>query len=459
MSIRFKIAMLFTFLVTALIAVAFITVDTWLVSKTKFQFQQRLKNRTIAIARLWSISDTLMQNVLNNIDSGSVASLKNKSVGVYDSSGKAYYQYADDPADIKKPDDLYFNKIKTKSELFFSMKEKDGYMLKYPGPRHTIIVTTIAFDEYRETVVKTLHRILWVIAVAGFFLSFVFGWLFSAYIIKPVSRIVKEVNQISSSNLSNRLSTGSTKDELSELAKTFNQLLARLEESFILQRRFISNASHELSTPLTSMSSQLQVALQKKRDGEEYEKIIQSVLVEVSEMQELTKSLLEIARTGSEGAIELNDVRVDEVLMKAVAAVKKAYHGYEVNVQFNEFPDEENKCIVPGNLDLLYTAFKNIIENGCKYSEDKKINIGLGFQHGKILLDFINKGDVMVEEEIDKIFQPFFRGSAAENKPGFGLGLPLTERIIKLHNGVLDVSSDPVKGTCFHIELPSKALQ
>ncbi|HYM93967.1 MAG TPA: HAMP domain-containing sensor histidine kinase [Chitinophagaceae bacterium] len=457
MSIRLKIALLFTLFVSGLLIISFWTVNTWLASKTKFQFQQRLKNRTVSIARLWSISDTLIQNVMNNLDSGSVASLKNKYVGIFDYNNKIHYQYADDSADIQKPPQVYIDKAKKNGEVFFSEGKRDGYIFRYSDPGHNILVTTIAFDEYRENVIQSLNNILWVIAAFGFLLSFLCGWLFSAYILKPVSRIVKEVNQVSSSNLSNRLSEGNTRDELSDLAKTFNQLLARLEESFIIQRRFISNASHELSTPLTSMSSQLQVALQKKRDTDDYAIILQSVLHEVGVMQELTKSLLEIARTGSEGAIELTDVRVDEALMKAVATVKKVYQGYEVNVQFHEFPDEEDKCTVPGNADLLYTAFKNIIENGCKYSEDRKINIDLRFSQGKIILDFVNKGEVMVEEEIEKIFQPFFRGSRAINKPGFGLGLPLTERIIKLHNGSLQVSSDFLKGTCFHIELLSKS--
>ncbi len=395
---------------------------------------------------------------MNNLDSGSVASLENKFVAIYDDSNKIHYQYADNSSDEETPASSYFKKAKEKGEVFFTTGKRDAYMLKYTDENHNFYILTIAFDEYRENVGNNLKKILWIIAIAGFFFSFLSGWFFSGIILQPIKRIVKEVNQFTSTNLSSRISAGNTRDEINALAETFNELLERLEESFLIQRRFISNASHELSTPLTSMSSQLEVGLQQKRSVEEYEKILKSVSDEVHVMQELTKSLLEIARTGSEGTIELTDVRIDEVLMKSVANVKKAYPDYNIEVRFADLPEEENECIVHGNTDLLYTAFKNIVENGCKYSEDKKINIDLNFINKKIILDFVNKGDVIAEEEIEKIFQPFFRGNSAVGKPGFGLGLPLTKRIIQLHNGILNASSDPLQGTRFHIELLSKAV-
>ncbi len=115
---------------------------------------------------------------------------------------------------------------------------------------------------------------------------------------------------------------------MSQLANTFNELLARLQESFAIQRRFISNASHELSTPLTSVSSQVEVVLQKERSAEEYKQVLFSVREDVQQMRQLTKSLLEIAKTGSQGGIELNEVRIDEVLLKVVGDVKKLSASY-----------------------------------------------------------------------------------------------------------------------------------
>lgn len=98
----------------------FFSINEWLSSKNKFQFQQRLKNRTIATARLWTASDTLIQIVMTNLDSGSVASLKNKYVAIYNDSNKVQYQFADNPLDLPVLAPSVFTKAKEKGEAFFS---------------------------------------------------------------------------------------------------------------------------------------------------------------------------------------------------------------------------------------------------------------------------------------------------------------------------------------------------
>jgi two-component system sensor histidine kinase ArlS len=251
------------------------------------------------------------------------------------------------------------------------------------------------------------------------------------------------------------LQTSSSKDELKKLADTFNNLLNRLQESFDTQRRFISNASHELSTPLTSISSQLQVTLQKERSLQEYRQVLQSIHEDVQQMGQLTKSLLEIAKTGNQGTIELGEVRIDEVLLKVIGDVKKMNHEYEVALNFGILPDDEKSCMVFGNVDLLYSALKNIIENGCKYSPDRRSIVELSFNAKDIIIKVMNKGDVIAEEEIEQIFQPFFRSATAIEVKGFGLGLALAKRIVGLHKGVITVQSDIENGTRFTITLPS----
>jgi signal transduction histidine kinase len=251
------------------------------------------------------------------------------------------------------------------------------------------------------------------------------------------------------------LQTGQGKDELSKLSETFNDLLNRLQESFDTQRRFISNASHELSTPLTSISSQLQVTLQKERSLHEYRQVLQSIQEDVQQMGQLTKSLLEIAKTGTQGTIELREVRIDEVLLKVIADVKKINAEYEVAFNFGELPDDEKSCMVFGNSDLLYSALENIIENGSKYSHDKRSAVELSFSNQSIVIMVMNKGDVISEEEIELIFQPFFRSANAMDVKGFGLGLALAKRIVGLHKGIIEEQSDLEQGTRFIIKLPS----
>jgi signal transduction histidine kinase len=223
----------------------------------------------------------------------------------------------------------------------------------------------------------------------------------------------------------------------------------------LIQRRFISNASHELSTPLTSISSQLDVTLQKGRSIEEYKQVIQSVHEDVQQMQQLTKSLLEIAKTGTQGSIELSEVRIDEVLLKVTADVQKNSEAYKVILQFGDFPDDERAFLVFGNIDLLYSSLRNIADNGCKFSFDHHVMVNLLFENDNVIVQFKNYGDTITKEEAEHIFQPFYRSANASPIEGFGLGLPLAKRIINLHKGDITVHSSPETGTVFTIILPS----
>ncbi len=108
-----------------------------------------------------------------------------------------------------------------------------------------------------------------------------------------------------------------------------------------------------------------------------------------------------------------------------------------------------------GNTDLLYIAIKNLVENGCKYSPDKRSVVDLRFDHHKVYTQVVNGGNSIPVEELPQIFQPFYRGAGTGNSRGFGLGLPLAQRIISLHKGTILVQSDTVSGTRFTIELPA----
>jgi signal transduction histidine kinase len=199
----------------------------------------------------------------------------------------------------------------------------------------------------------------------------------------------------------------------------------------------------------------LEVALQKPRSPEEYQEVMLSIYEDIKELQQLTRSLLDIAKTGSQGTLDLAEVRLDEVLLKAVGDIQRQNNQYKVRIDFEVIPQEENLMTVFGNANLLYIAFKNLIENGCKYSENKEAVITVSFLPNSIRVQIRNHGDVIAEADIENIFQPFFRADSAQFKPGFGLGLTLTRRILSLHKGTISVESAPYTGTLFQIELPN----
>jgi signal transduction histidine kinase len=448
--------LLFTLLVTAIIAMLTLSVYFFAKWERKEGFDRRLRSRANYNLNLYALMGDSALSLLRRMDTSSApGTLPPRSFAIYTDEGRELYKY-DLPhtKPLEMTPDL-LQDIKAKGERSFTLDNRDAVALRRVVARKSFVVLVAGHDDDGLERVAKLNNILFLSLALGVFLTALVSFLFARQLIRPVALIIKEVKDISSYNLSHRIQAGTGQDELSQLANTFNDLLGRLQESFAIQRRFISNASHELSTPLTSVSSQVEVILQKERSADEYKQVLYSVKDDVQQMRQLTKSLLEIAKTGSQGGIELNEVRVDEVLLKVMGDVKKLNFEYEVELSFGEFPEDERDFVVFGNTELLYIAIKNIVENGCKYSVDRRSVVDLQFADHKVFVLVVNKGDVIAAEEIQQIFQPFYRGAGTSNTRGFGLGLALAQRIIALHKGHIMVRSDLQSGTCFTIEMPS----
>ena len=456
MKIKYKITALFTLLVTAILLLLSVSVYYFTSLDRSEAFKKRLKGRANNNAQIFSLFGDSSNSVLARIDSGSVNTLQRKSVTIYDYLDEPIYHFDAHGEKTLKIDTALLERARVEEEIYFKIADREAIAFHHTDTTHRIVVVVAAYDEDGWDRVGQLRRILMLSLLIGIAIALIGGYVFSTQLVKPIAQIIHEVNDISSQNLSHRIEAGSGHDELHQLANTFNELLNRLQESFNIQRRFISNASHELSTPLTSISSQLEVTLHKDRSIEEYQQVMQSIREDVKQMQQLTKSLLEIAKTGSHGTIELNDVRIDEVLIKVMGDVQKISPDYKVELHFGDFPEDEKEFMVFGNNDLLYSSIKNFVENGCKYSPDHISWVDLTFINSQVIIRVKNQGDVIAEEEIEHIFQPFYRtNAAAVRTKGFGLGLALAKRIIGLHKGAIHVQSDILSGTIFTIVLPS----
>ena len=182
---------------------------------------------------------------------------------------------------------------------------------------------------------------------------------------------------------------------------------------------------------------------------------MESVLQDVRHLSKLTQTLLEFAKaSGTSGGLEINLVRIDEVLLRIPRDMVKLNNQYAVKLNFNDLPEEEDKLLIFGNEDLLFSAIRNIVLNACKYSSDHTAMITLSVFQNQITIQISDRGKGIAPDELPNIFQPFFRAADHKAESGFGLGLSLTNRIIKLHRGHIKVDSIVNKGTTFEIYLP-----
>jgi two-component system sensor histidine kinase ArlS len=456
MPVRIRITLLFAILAVIILGIVCGEIYYFSYSKRISTIKTRLTNRAITTARLLYQREIFHQSLVQQIDSLTTLSLKNKIVQAYDNQNKKIYDYSDVPGDSIPVPPGIFNNEKTEESHFFSFGTKEAVAYQYYHGEAKITVVSAGEDVDGKENLKSLRNILLISFLVGTAFVMVTGYIFSTRLLLPIKKITTDVEDISAQNLTRRINTGKSKDEWFSLANTLNQLLNRLQESFELQGRFISNASHELSTPLTSISSQLEVALQKERHAAEYKAVLNSIYQDVRHMSKLTRTLLEFAKaSGNAGGLKIDLIRIDEIIMTMPAEMVKINSDFSVSLQFEKLPETEESLLVFGNEDLLFLAIKNIVLNACKYSMNHQAVILLKVEEKRLLVTVSDNGLGISESDLNNIFQPFFRVEDNIASEGFGLGLSLTDRIVKLHKGVIEVVSQPGIGTSFSIILPS----
>lgn len=325
----------------------------------------------------------------------------------------------------------------------------------YHSKQGPYVVIVSAINLYSGQYLATLRNILLVCSLLAAVMIMAAGFFFSRYILRPIRRMMMQVKSISSRNLHLRLESGDNRDEMNELAGTFNNMLDRLETSFETQNNFVSNASHELSTPLTAIIGEAELSLHRHRSPEQYVQSIRNILNEAERLEHITKSLLHLAQTGFDGRKQdWGPVRTDELVFAVKRMVDKLHPDNKVAIDYSLFPEEEDKLTVQGNQQLLELALSNIVTNSIKYSSNQPVSIALAATDKKNIIIIKDNGIGIPAADLPYIFSPFFRASNTGTFKGYGIGLPLAQNIIRMHKGDIIVHSKVNEGTEITLELP-----
>ncbi|HOY16531.1 MAG TPA: HAMP domain-containing sensor histidine kinase [Haliscomenobacter sp.] len=352
---------------------------------------------------------------------------------------------------------LYFLKSVLKEGKTTSNDGNTFYAgIKYNQNNKLYLVVVTAENYYVSHHLRVLRNILFggmfLIVLIAIYLSI----YFSKHIFDPIKQITDKVKQISTENIHLRLEEKDTNNnEISELTATFNDLLNRLETAFETQKNFISNASHELSTPLTSIIGEADVALIKERTVEDYQLAMQNILQQAERLDQITKSLLFLAQTGYKGKkIIFEIVRTDEIIWEVKSLIDRLNPQNHIILDLNLLPEDHKRLKIKGNRQLLQLALANILNNACKYSHNKPVIVYLASSDNQVIIVIKDEGVGIPKEEIAYIYDPFFRASNTHLFEGYGIGLPLARNIIKLHEGQLTLTSEVNVGTTVQIKIP-----
>jgi two-component system sensor histidine kinase ArlS len=452
MKVRTRLTILFT-VITATILLAFASVIYFSAKKNREkEFYSILKKEAITKANLFfnaKVDTKTLQDIYRN----NREILNEVEVAIYDTGFNLLYHDAVDIDYVKETPEM-INEIFQKGEIQFYQQDWQVIGLRYEYKNKNYIITATAIDQYGYNKLNSLLKNSIIVFIISIIFIYIAGLYFSKKAFDPVKDMIEKAKVISATNLDLRLNNNGKKDELSELANTFNEMLNRLENSFDAQKHFVSNISHELRTPLAAIITELELSTNKEKSVAEYKSTIQNALGDAKKLVRLLNSLLDLAKASYDPSeIAFKPIRIDEILLDARQQVQQANSDYKIDIVFEQEFENENQISINGNEYLLKVAFANLFENGCKFSKDKQSSVSISFERDKIQLRFTDKGIGISENDLKYIFTPFYRGENKIYAEGNGIGLALTQNIILLHKGTISVSSKQNEGTTFYVEL------
>lgn len=335
---------------------------------------------------------------------------------------------------------------------------RDGYRfyrgIRYGTPQGDYGVIVSAEHSYARDFLQNLRTILITVNLLGVVFIFTIGFLFSRQALSPIRKIRQEMNAISATSLHKRLAVKEGNDEIAELGNTFNHLLGRLETAFETQNNFVSNASHELNTPLTAIMGEAEFALSRERSPEVYRQSMEVVLSQAEKLRNITHSLLQLAQAGFSGNLSFEEVEVEPLLQQVLDVAHGIYPDCNLQQNNSLTPAQKQTLTLNGNFHLLELCLSNLLLNACKYSGGNAVTVAVAASEKDILFLITDRGIGIPARDLPNIFDPFFRASNVHASEGYGIGLPLAKSIVRLHKGDLSVSSQEGRGTEVIVKFP-----
>ncbi|SFJ37130.1 ATP-binding protein [Planctomicrobium piriforme] len=320
-------------------------------------------------------------------------------------------------------------------------------------------------DEFAEISVlmardsTALHRNLasltvLVLSLLGTFwtLTGVLGRFYCRRALKPVQQMAERASTATGEGFAVRLPVSPARDELTDLATSFNGLLDRLQQSFQQQQRFTGDAAHQLRTPLTVLRGEIDLALRRPRPTEEYRQVLATLSEQTATLQEIVEVLLFLARTdGSAAPPEQTEVRLATWLPEFVQHWHTRSGGSAIRIEVQGTP------VVTTSPPLLKQLLENLVSNAVKYSPPgSPVLVQAKTDGGQVAITVEDRGPGIAAEDQQAIFEPFFRSAAARRSGvvGTGLGLAIVARISSSLGGTVSVESVPGQGSRFTVMLP-----
>lgn len=442
MKLRTRLTLLFALVFSTLIVLLNLFIYYSYADMRKDEFYLRLQAKSENTLRLLADVDDIDHGLLRVVDRNTVNAMYEEKTLVFNEDKKLIYSsldnhpvhYSDRLLDeIMEKGEVYYTDDETQSEVFGSYRTI--------GEHRSYIVLSTAYDRYGIEKLKEMRNTLLFASFTGIVIAVMLGYWLIYKGFSPLEELNKNIRSITEQNLNRQVpvKTGA-KDEFSELADSYNQMLLRLADAFERQKTFVQHASHELRTPVSVMMSEVEVALKSENLTPEGEAMLVQMRTSLDKISDLINSLLLLSKIQDINENRFHTERVDEIVFAAAESVSERFPNFTPVVNYSGSELSDTAFQVPCHKYLLKILFANLMENGCKYSDDGRVSIEIRSGEDRVTVSFINSGSTISPADQKKLFTPFFRSSNSTGKPGHGLGLSVCERIAVYHGTSLKYS-------------------
>jgi len=355
------------------------------------------------------------------------------------------------------------NRTRSRSEHSIAMAGKHGRPFRVASataavgtPPTQSDTVQIAIDVSQEEKLLARYRLwFWGIMLATSVLFPLLGYRIARHGIRPVEEIAATARRITSMNLRERIRSEGYPSELASLAGTFNEMLDRLEESFERISRFSADIAHDLRTPVNNIRGEAEVALARSRTIDEYRDVLESSLEEAVRLSELIGNLLFLARAESPlTELHRENVNIGELLTTVCDYYEASATDAGISIVVNDGAEP-----LSAELDrsLMLRAVSNLVSNALAHTPpDGSVVLGANADSSTIRIEVSDTGAGIPAEALPRVFDRFFRvdSSRSQGSGGTGLGLAIVKSIALLHDGDVEISSQPGKGTRVTLHIP-----
>ena len=321
------------------------------------------------------------------------------------------------------------------------------------GGRHFLIVSVGSLDSIAADLDLVRDALLFgmpfLLGLAG-----LGGYLVATRSLAPLGWMAEQARRITESNLETRLEIGDAASELTILAASFNELLARLDQSFAGMKRFVADASHELRTPLAIIQGEADVSLAQDRPAAEYQQSLAIIQDESRRLSRLVADLLNLARADAGRVrLQVDEFYFNDLVAECCRSLQALARARRVELRC--LPSED--VAFRGDQELLHRLVVNLLDNAIRYTPPGgRITASLETHGEHLLVRIADTGIGIPPEAAGHIFERFYRVDKARSRAegGFGLGLSIVKWIAESHRGAVAVTSRPEEGSTFTVTLP-----